>query len=208
MYRVYVPLSGQQAMDLASNSDKILETMNAYAAYGGTGIGIDAGAILQFGDLNLGVTVTDLFDTKLTYQSYAFGDIAAALEAGGTLEGTVVNDNYIIPMDLLLGASYMLDLGFLGDLTMHAEVSNALSGIRAVAQGNEFDFLSVLHAGAYLNLFDFLGAMAGYNEGYLSVGAAAQLLFLDVSAAVFVKANGENVGYSDFGATLEAAIRF
>jgi hypothetical protein len=137
------------------------------------------------------------------------GDFMTGLESGGLPEGTPVEDPvFVIPMDVSAGVGYLFDLGFLGSLDVHGEISNVVRAARAFSAGEEFDYLSLVHAGANLNLFNFLGVMGGYNEGYLSAGVSLDLLFIEIAAAGFVHANTANVGYSDFGASIEAAIRF
>ena len=84
--------------------------------------------------------------------------------------------------------------------------SGALAALQAGEE--EFDYLSLVHAGANLTLWNFLSLMGGYNEGYLSAGLGLDLWFIELNASGFMKANPASVGYSDFGVTVEAAIRF
>jgi len=210
LYRVYLPVSGEDALALASDFSNIAATMNNYNAYAGWGVGIDAGAIIKLGDLKLGLTVTDILDTQLNFTNTTVGDLMASFSSFSLPEGTVdESQRFVIPMDVLIGAALTLNLTEGIYLDVHGEVSNALRGLRAI-QGNEndFDYLSLIHAGANLSLWDFIGIMGGYNEGYLSAGVSLDLFFIEIAATGFMKANAAAVGYSDFGASVEAAIRF
>ncbi len=206
MYKVYVPVSGSQVFELIGATD-IATAMNAYSAYSGWGVGLDLGTIMKLGPLKLGLTVTDLFGTKMHFTETSIGSV---IESFGLVSdsSTATNTVYKIPMDVTFGAAFDINLGDWFALGINAELDNMYTGIAALINGDYFDYLSVIHAGAYAELFNFIGVMAGYNSGYLSAGASFDLLIFELSAAAFVKANGARVGYSDFGATIEAAIRF
>jgi hypothetical protein len=209
LYRVYIPVSGTDALALASDFSNIATNMNAFSTYAGWGLGIDAGAIIKLGDLKFGVTVTDILDTKMNYSSMGVGELVSSLTSFSVPVGTEVTDTlFVIPMDVLLGAALTLNFTDGIYLDIHGEVSNVLRGVRALQNEEDFDYLSLVHAGANLSLWDFIGVMGGYNEGYLSAGLSLDLFFVEISAAGFMKANTAAVGYSDFGASVEAAIRF
>ncbi|MBI9107326.1 MAG: hypothetical protein JEZ04_11340 [Spirochaetales bacterium] len=209
LYRVYLPVSGEQALSLMTDFSDITATMNAYSAYAGWGLGIDAGAIIKLGDLKLGLTVTDILDTKMNYTAMSVGELLASAAAMSIPAGTeIANEMFVIPMDVLLGAAYTLNFADDIYLDIHAEVSNVVRGFRALQDGDDYDYLSLLHAGAEFSLWNFIGLRGGYNEGYLSAGASIKLFFIEVAASGFMKANTASVGYSDFGASVEAAIRF
>ena len=209
LYRVFLPVSGQQALDIASDFSNMMKTINSYSIYAGWGIGIDAGAIMKIGDLHIGATVTDILGTKINYSSTDVGSFLSAVQSFQLPTGTLVNDNYVIPMDVLIGVSYTLNFDEGSYLDVHGEVSNALRGIAAIQHGEkDFDYLALIHAGANLTLWDFLSIMGGYNEGYISGGLGLDLWFVELNATGFLKANPANVGYTDFGATVEFAIRF
>ena len=130
LYRVYMPVSGSQALDLAANFSDVMSVLNSYTTYAGWGIGIDAGAIITLGDLHIGATVTDILGTALNYQTVPAGDLLQQISAFQIPSGTAVSDIYMIPMDVLVGVSYTLNFSEDSYLGIHAEVSNALRGPR------------------------------------------------------------------------------
>lgn len=209
LYRIYVPVSGAEALELATDFSNIATAMNDYGAYAGWGIGVDAGAIMQFGDLKIGVSVTDILGTQMNYSGLTAGELISYLSSFNIPVGSeITNELYVIPMDVQLGAAFRLDFFEGIYLDLSAEISDTIAAAEALFSGSDYDYFSVFNAGAYLSLWDFIGVMGGYGDGYLSAGATIDLLFIEISAAGFMKANPAAVGYSDFGASIEAAIRF
>jgi hypothetical protein len=198
-----------------------------YANYG-TGIGIDVGAILGVGPFSVGLSVTDLFDTRFNYRASSFRTLYETLladqtlPAGDALPATVT---HVIPMDVRVGAAFHPDLGgfsFLIDPTVHLEIGNFLTLARkakmAKDAGQEFTVRvgDIAAFGAEVRLLRFLKVRAGYYQGAISAGIGAKLLFLDVNVAAYIAPGTgsqltQDTGIAelgDVGVTAEFALRF
>ena len=191
-----------------------------YANYG-TGIGIDVGAILGIGPFGIGLSVTDLFDTRFNYHSSSFGDLyASVIDTQSLPAGVEVTEaRHVIPMDVRVGASFHPNLGklsFLIDPTIHMEVGNFLTLARkakmAADAGRPFAVRigDIAAFGAEVRLLRFLAVRAGYYQGALSAGLGAHLLFLDVNVAAYVvPGTGTDLSsMGEVGVSAELAIRF
>ena len=74
---------------------------------------------------------------------------------------------------------------------------------------NTPSFWTELHAGTEIKVLKFLKVRAGINQGYITAGIGAKLLFLDVNMAYFTREMGEYAGVDpNSGMSLEIAIRF
>lgn len=229
MFRMNSPVAVSGVLNAFSTSgafnvDGLIDTL--FARYG-TGIGIDLGAILAVGPFNVGLAVSDLFDTRFNYQQTSLRDLYEGITAGGSLpEGTTDETvRYVIPMDVRVGASFHPDLGalsFLIDPSVHLQIGNFLTVAReakaAADNGEDYvaSFGDLVAFGAEVRFLRILAVRAGYYQGAISAGLGAHLLFLDanVSAYVAPKANADlgNAGglsdLGDVGLTAELAIRF
>lgn len=229
MFRVNAPLRvsaligglGPDGFDYMA----LLDTL--YANYG-TGVGIDLGAIMYVGPFSVGLTVTDLFDTRFNYRSSDFVTMISTLESQQTLpvgSALPATEKHVIPMDVRVGAAFHPDLGglsFLIDPTIHAEVANFLPLARKVRQARDegrditINVGDVVAFGAEVRLLRFLKLRAGYYQGAVSAGIGAKLLFLDANVAAYIApgTGSELTGdetlaeLGDVGVTAEFAIRF
>ncbi len=211
--RMYSALDGNTVSDvldaMSSDSSDIYTTLDAVTIAQGAGLGIDVGTKLSLGGLSLGLSVRDLFGTKYGMTTYGLGSWVQYFNDYGTYptDGTASSDTYVVPMDISVGAAYHLDLGklsFLVDPTVHASISDPL----AVINDGQSPW-ALLHAGAEVKVLRFLKFWGGVNQGYLTAGAGAKLLFLDMSVAAFTNEMGKYAGDSpSTGVTAEVALRF
>lgn len=228
MFRVNAPLRVAALLGgLGPDGFDPMGLLDTLMARYGTGIGIDVGAILGVGPFSVGLSVTDLFDTRFNYRSSSFRTLyetilaEQTLPAGDALPATVT---HVIPMDVRVGASFHPDLGgfsFLIDPTVHMEIGNFLTLARkakaATEAGEDFAVrvADIAAFGAEVRILRFLKIRAGYYQGALSAGIGAKLLFLDANIAAFVtpgtgplSASTTAAELGDVGVTAEFALRF
>ncbi|MDR3112751.1 MAG: conjugal transfer protein TraF [Endomicrobium sp.] len=133
-------------------------------AYIGTGFGADIGAIYHLKGLNIGAQITDIFGTALKYEKQS----GAAFAPKSYAEQ--------IPPELNIGAAYSRLI--IKGLAIAVD-------LRDITDGELFEVpLKKLHFGAEYR-FAFAAVRIGYNAGYLSVGAAFETNFMQVSYAFY-----------------------
>jgi len=213
MYRVHAPIKNEQAIgilnqlltgDVESAFTSILSDQNAYA---GLGVGIDLGTMVELGPLVASLSVRDLFGTSFAYESVPFDSIMESLAAGSEISGEPVDDEFVIPMNVSAGVAFHPDLGSLSwliDPTVHADIQDIVGVI-----SNGRSPWTLIHIGAEAKILKLFSARAGFNQGYITAGAGAHLLFLDINAAVFTRELGKRIGdQPNSGLTVEVALRF
>ncbi len=236
MFRVKAPVSASSLMSALATPGAggepefdPMALLGQIGTYYGTALGIDVGGIFEIGPFAVGLSITDLFDTRFNYQMAGFMDIYdSIMETQSLPEGVPVEDvRFVIPMDIRVGGSFHPDLGklsFLIDPTVHFEVAHFVPLLReaqlARDEGKEITVRvgDVIAVGAEVRLFRILALRAGYYQGNLSAGVGAHLLFLDVNVGAYVgpkdpnaaielsESGTRNVG--NIGLTAEVAIRF
>jgi len=229
MFRVNAPVRVSALLGgLGSDGFDAMGLLDTLYANYGTGIGIDVGAILGVGPFSVGLSVTDLFDTRFNYQSSSLRTLyetflaEQTLPAGSELPASV---KHVIPMDVRVGAAFHPDLGgfsFLIDPTVHVEIGNFLTLARkakmAKDAGQDFTVRvgDIAAFGAEVRLLRFLKVRAGYYQGAISAGIGAKLLFLDANVAAYIAPGTgsqltQDTGIAelgDVGVTAEFALRF
>ncbi len=212
MYRAYIPMSNSLVIDLlGSLSDESadpLALLMGQSAYAGVGLGLDAGAMLEIGPFTVGMSLRDLFGTRFNFSQSTLEDIVASLETEGSLpEGTNLEDTYMIPMEINLGAAWHPDLGGFSsilDPKIHVDLKDPIPVFKGEASP-----WSLLHIGAEAKMFRFLSLRGGFCQGYITAGVGMKLLFLDINASVFTLERGRFIGdRPNSGVALEAALRF
>ncbi len=192
---------------------EIFAALNGGYAYQGAGLGIDLGLKWEIGPLTAGLSVRDLFNTKMTMYRHGLGDFIEYIYNNGNFpsndaDGVVqMGDDYYIPMTVNFGLAFHPNLGalaFLFDPTIHVDLVDPF-GVLNDGQSP----WSLLHAGAEVRVLRFIKLRGGINQGYLTAGAAMKLLFLDVGASVFTRELGPYAGdQPNTGMSVEVAIRF
>jgi hypothetical protein len=190
--------------------------------YTGFRIGVDVGVLWDIGPLTLGAAIKDIIPFKLQRASkYSGEEYIQELATGNLPLGTGMpigedEDLYNVPpMKINVGASFHPDLGGLSvllDPRISVDVRDLLGlfrlGDEAYLDPTVWDFINL---GAEIKFLRFASLRAGMYDGYLTLGAGAHLLFLDINAAVAVSefdvvddvAQFKNIGFS-----LEVAVRF
>lgn len=182
----------------------------------GSGLAIDAGLIAELGPLSAGFSVRDIGGTAYDYSGATIpsenldlffnpmtGDLEQELYSANLIAD---GDQYVTPMTLSYGLAFHPDLGFLRwliDPTLHVEYRDTFY------DDSDPSFWTKVHAGTEIKVLRFMKVRAGINQGYLTAGFGAKILFLDVNAAFFTREMGTLAGANpNQGFSLEAAIRF
>lgn len=212
--RMFAPLSsstmGPVLSSLVATDSNPLSALDAVPTLNGFGLAIDTGVIATLGPLNVGVSVRDLFGTRVGFAEHSFGAVYESLLVGALPAVTPesqVSTEYRIPMSVSLGASFHPNLGplrHLIDPRVHAEIKDVPALLR-----DDVSIWTRMHVGTELKILHVLKLRAGLNQGYFTLGAGVKLLFLDVNAAVFTQELGDYAGQRpSAGISVEAALRF
>ncbi len=213
--KIFAPLSAKSALGIITASDSDDETemdraLDEIKVYQGSGLGIDLGTKLTFGSLTASLSFRDLFGTRYAMSTFGANEWLTAFENSGGLPegGEESGDTYIVPMNISLGAAYHFNMGamsFFIDPTVHAELSDPF----AVFGDQQKSPWSLLHLGTEIRVLRFIKLRAGINQGYITAGAGARLLFLDLNIAAFTRELGKYAGDSpSSGVSAEVAFRF
>ncbi len=164
----------------------------------GDALAIDIGTIVDIGSLSFGMSIRDVGGTKFIY-SYENLD---------TEKTGDVDEDYRIPMQINTGITYHPDFGMLKwliDPAFNIDYQHVLYG----DSENTPSVWTELHAGTEIKVLKFLKVRAGINQGYITAGIGAKILFLDVNMAYFTREMSEYAGVDpNSGMSLEVAIRF
>lgn len=198
MYRM--KMDNISVLDLISLSDGT-GTPDVNLLTGG-GLAIDFGTIVDYGPWSFGMSFRDIGGTKFYYE-YENLDTGAI--------GNVEDDfgvEYKSPMVISTGFGYHPDLGALKlllDPTFNLEYQH----IFYADEDNTPSFWTGVHAGTEIRILRFMKVRAGINQGYITAGIGAKVLFLDINMAYFTREMGEYAGVDpNSGLALEVAIRF
>ncbi|PKL07030.1 MAG: hypothetical protein CVV53_01380 [Spirochaetae bacterium HGW-Spirochaetae-9] len=162
----------------------------------GTGLAADVGAIVELGPFMVGASVRDL--------GMEFDMGKGTLEQVGNMDLPLPNPTaYTLQPQVYAGAGVKLG-GRLLATSVFAEVSDAL----AVFEDNDVLWTN-LHAGAEVKLLSMLSVRGGLNQGYVSLGAGLDFLFLHADVAMFTEEIGLYAGHRPrSGIAVQAAVRF
>ena len=185
-----------------------MEAFNGVQALHGAGFAFDIGAILEISPFSIGFSIRDVLGTGLEYNSTGLMDFIDLVSQGGDItQGEPAEQNYVIPMNIAAGLSFHPDMGFLRyifDPVVHVDLVDPIGVFR-----DERSPWTLLHIGAEARLLSLFSVRAGLNQGYITLGAGAKLLFLDANVAVFSRELGKHIGdRPNAGVSIEAAIRF
>lgn len=181
----------------------LLATNPSFKAAAGNAIALDLGAIMQLGSLSFGLSIRDLGGTQFMYSPFQSVD-----SPDFDPMGSGINKDYKIPMSGTVGVSFHPDLGalsFLFDPTVSFDYQHVFYS----EDENKTSFWTGIHAGTEIKVLKFIKVRAGINQGYVTAGIGAKLLFLDVNASYFTREMGRFAGSQpNSGFTVETAIRF
>lgn len=197
-------------VETGADSGSPLESIDAF---NGWGVGVDAGVIARYRSFSLGIQGRDLFNTRLRYSLNSAQEVLDALGRGGlpaSSQESIGAGDYIIPMEISFGAAYQPDLGALSnfvDPEIHAQVTDPFK-VTDQDRDNPRSFWTRLHFGTEVTLLNFFDLRMGLNQGYLTLGAGLDLLFLETHFSVFTRELGRYPGdRPTSGAALEFALR-
>ncbi len=184
----------------------LLSDDSAIDVYTGNALAIDLGAIFQLGTLSVGASVRDIGGTQFSYEMQDVDSDDFDLLGSGS--GIIDNSIYKIPMSGTLGVNYHPDFGGLSFL-IDPSFSLDYQHVFYAEKENETSFWYGVHAGTEVKVLKFIKLRAGINQGYVTAGVGAKLLFLDINASYFTREMGKFAGSQpNKGVVLEAAIRF
>jgi len=194
--------------DYDPDANPVMDSLNSVDALNGFGFGIDIGTMVEMGSFTVGLSMRDLFGTKLNYN---LNEIGTILDTYPNLpvdsDDPDFSGEYVIPMNVSLGIGWDPDPRFLKlffDPMFHLEISDLFG-----TYYNDATFWTRIHAGAEIKVLRMLRLRAGIDQGYYTAGLGIKLLFLEAHAAVFTKEMGKYAGDEPAsGATVEVAIRF
>jgi hypothetical protein len=175
----------------------------------GFGMGLDAGAIIDLSPLTVGIAVRDIFGTNMFYSGTepTVDNILTIVQGGGdSLD--LGDEQYKIPMTAAVGVGFHPDLGalsFLIDPKIQAEYKHTFYA----EEDNQSSFWTGVHVGGEVTVLRLVSLRAGLNQGYLTMGVGAKLLFLEVHGAIYSREMGTRAGQrANTGAAVEIALRF
>lgn len=187
--------------------------LDSIDALNGWGVGIDAGVIAKYRDFSFGIQGRDLFNTRLRYSLNSAQEVVDAVRQGGLPAGSrepISPGDYIIPMELSFGLAYQPDLGDLSNIVdpeVHMQVTDPFKLTDQDREGAR-SFWTRLHFGTEVTFLNFFDLRFGLNQGYVTLGAGMDLLFLEAHFAVYTRELGRYPGdRPTSGAALELALR-
>ncbi len=207
MYKIRTSSSLKPVVDLLSQPESP-DFITSLSYKTGIGMGIDVGAKAHFMGLTVGLSIIDLFGTNVVYTENSYENIYNGVFLG---DATLL-DKYITPATLKIGLAYNPDLGLISGII---NPTLALDyNLMFVENGtledykNQGNFWTNLSIGAELELLSFVNLRCGLNQGYVTVGAGARILFFDLSFAVYSKELGAEVGdRQQMGASIEFGVK-
>jgi hypothetical protein len=219
LYRVNARLSSADTVRImnefmASVSDPsqkfdFFSSISSVPAVHGIGVGFDAGAILDLGELDIGLSMRDIGRTNFLYTRNTLGEIGTGLSTFQPApNGVAVSGDYFYtPMNLSLGLSWNPDFGIKSilDPTFVLDCQDIISIL-----ANLRTPLAMFHAGVNLDLLDGLfNVQAGINQGYFTFGLGARVFFAECNLAFFTRELGNEYGTTPNGGfTVDLRLRF
>jgi hypothetical protein len=212
MVRVHALLTNTVAvgvLDALSSGGSVLSQLGDAPALYGVGIGLDLGAIAELGVFNVGLSIRDLGGTQLRYNTTPLSVLTSSLTSSLQFpsNGSVVADQYVIPMDIGVGVSFHPDFGTFNN-TIDPTFGLDMRDIGDVLSGTVSPW-AALHLGVETRFVSAFTFRAGLNQGYLTLGGGLKFLVFDMNFAVFTRELGANVGDQPLaGMSFDAAIRW
>lgn len=197
-------------VDTGTEGGSVLESIHAL---NGWGVGIDAGVIAKYRDFSFGIQGRDLFNTRLRYSLNTADEVVKAIRQGGlpaSSQEPISPGDYVIPMELSFGLAYQPDLGDFSnfvDPEVHMQVTDPFK-LTDQDRDRARSFWTRLHFGTEVTFLNFFDLRMGLNQGYVTLGAGMDLLFLEAHFAVYTRELGRYPGdRPTSGAALELALR-
>jgi len=219
--RAIAQVAPKKTLDLSSVQELMEEdnenAMDDLPVILGLGIGYDAGVIYEAGPLTLSAAAKNLFGTKINQFENTAGELIAAAENDQSLqekfdavqnEDTRMETDYdlVIPMSLLVGIGYEVNIGAPVGLKLAADYEKVLYADEATAEKETF--WKGLHAGAEVSLLNMIKVRGGINQGYLTGGVGLDLFVAEINASYYSRELGLYAGHKQNEAlALEVALR-
>ena len=210
MLRIHAPLENADTLDLVSafaGNGTLTAALNDVDAFHGLGLGVDAGAIVSFGAFKLGIAARDIGGTSFVYSTSKMEAILSGFGEEFPKGTPVPETDFVIPMNICIGAAYIPDSGIISRLlnpAFHIELKDLIG----VLEEGKSPW-TLLHMGMQLRLLSFLTVRAGLNRGYLTMGGGLRLGFADLNFALFTRELGKNISdRPSSGISAELALRF
>ena len=212
MIRVHAPISNTVANSMLTalaDGNDLLSPLNSADALYGVGIGLDLGAIADLGWFQLGLSIRDLGGTQFKYNKSTFGTFSSTF--GSTLRfpggSSVTADQYVIPMNVGLGAAFHPDLG----ATKYWVDPSVSVDLQDLARGPGWQQLDLVwsscRSGAQVD--QYVRAAHRAEPGLFDIRSRHEAAVLDLNFALFTQELGAHLGDQPrAGATLEVAIRW
>lgn len=189
-------------------------TINALS---GWGVAIDAGLIASYRSSRLGLSARNLFNTNMQYSNNSLDEVISALQSAGLpaepqneSDPSYVADQYVIPMELSIGAAWQPEYAFsmIFDPELHAQIDDPF-GTAQVDSDRPTSIWTRIHLGTELTFLQFFDLRFGINQGYFTLGYGLDLAFLEIQFALYSQEYGRYPGDQQVGgAALEFALRF
>lgn len=201
----------------AGETDSSGDITETITALNGWGVAVDAGMIASYRSARLGVSARNLFNTNMQYSSNTFSEVISALQSGGLPsepededDPSYVADDYVIPMELTVGAAWQPEYSFsaIFDPELHAQINDPF-GTAQVDEDRPTSFWTRVHIGTELTFLRFFDLRFGLNQGYATLGYGVDFSFLEIQFALYSEEYGRYPGDQQVGgAVLEFALRF
>ena len=212
MYRFLIPginissFVGSAAGDDSSSDSEGDLDLSGIDALAGIGVGVDAGADVYWKDFIFSLVMRDIGNTRFFFNPLnSLGGVAFS-------DATEVDDTYITPWTLNLGAAYHPVFGKLNkiiDFTVHTAFSQPLVFEDDLYGYDSQSFWTKLDMGTEVVLLSSVALRAGFQGGYFTAGFGLDLFFLEINGALYSEEMGSNAGVQQkMGGALELAFRF
>ena len=202
MYRMIVPMEASVLLDGVQDTSSLMATS-------GFGLGIDAGATLEWRDLTAALVFRDIGHTR--YMMYD----APLSQLGNFSSDVAAGTQYVTPMSMTVGIGYEPELpliGWLVDTSLVASYKqDLLIGLDPLSYYNytQGSFYKSLHFGVETKWINIIYLRAGFNGGYFNAGTGIDFFIGELNMTVFSSETGRTAGQnSELGVALELAFRW
>jgi hypothetical protein len=171
------------------------------------GLAIDLGAILELGDVGVGLSIRDIAPSY-PITTTSLEALEKTLASGEIPDASSSSEYAVFHPEISAGLSWKpkLKAGVI-DPALYFELKDPIGVVQDWKDIGSA--LNLVHAGGEITIARFLALRGGFNQGWFSAGAGVKLLFIDVNTAVFSEATGSSAYDSGrSGLALQASIRF
>lgn len=203
-YGIIAPLDVLSVQSLINGQDPLV-LFNNTTGTRYIGLGFDVGFIASIWWFDFGLSAMNAVGAPVVTQAVLMSDATNDL---GSLVSAPFNAER--PKQLNFGIGFhpeISGLSWLVNPAFYADFQD-IEGVITAAQEEDIDALKdLVSVGAEVELFNFLTARAGYTQGYYTIGAGADIAFVDINAAITTQAV-DVADVSDFGFALDIGFRF